>query len=301
MILAIIGIALLVISGGLPQQMSNGRPFPTGIMRIVALFLIVGGLLTSLVVQVGSGQIGVPVMFGKVTGQTLPSGLNLVNPLCNVEIFDIKTLNYTMSAIHDEGDKQGDDAIRLLSADGLEVMMDITVLYRLDPNEAPRILREVGRNYADVVVRPVTRTRIRDNAVYYNAVDLYSNKRDEFQKRIFDGIDKDFRQRGLFLEQLLIRNISLPESVKQAIEAKINAEQESQKMEFVLDKERQEADRKRVEAQGIADYQKIINSQISDKLIQYEAVKAYKDLAASPNSKIIIMGNSKTPLILDGK
>lgn len=301
MFLTIIGIILFFVSRGIPKELPNGKSFPSGMIRFAGIALIIIGLLSATVVQVGSGQVGVLVMFGKVTGQILPSGLHFVNPLCNVEIFDAKTQNYTMSAVHDEGDRSGDDAIRILSSDGLEVTLDITVLYRIDPNEAPRILREIGHNYGDIIVRPLTRTKIRDSAVYYSAVDLYSVKREEFQKRIFDSVEKEFKIRGLLLEQLLIRNITLPESVKQAIEAKINAEQESQKMQFVLDKERQEADRKRVEAQGIADYQKIINSQISDKLIQYETVKAYKELSASPNSKMIIMGNSKTPIILDGK
>lgn len=300
MFLIIFGIVLLLVGRGLPERLANGKPIPHTLVRIVAIGLMLLGFFTSLIVQVDVGQVGVPVLFGKVTGQVLPSGLSIVNPLSQVEIFDIKTQNYTMSAIHDAGGEEGDGAIRTLSADGLEVTLDITVLFRPIAEETPRILREIGKGYLNVIVRPVTRTKIRDNAVYYNAVDLYSTKRDEFQQRVFAGIEKDFKARGLFLEQLLIRNISLPESVKQAIEAKINAEQEAQKMQFVLDKERQEAERKRVEAQGIADYQKIINSQLTDKLIQYETVKAYKDLSESPNSKMIIMGNSKTPILLNG-
>jgi regulator of protease activity HflC (stomatin/prohibitin superfamily) len=149
-------------------------------------------------------------------------------------------------------------------------------------------------------VRPITRTKIRDNAVYYDAVALYSTKRDEFQTRIFNSIEKDFKSRGLVLEQLLVRNITLPPSVKASIESKINAEQEAQKMQFVLQKEKQEAERKRVEAQGIADYQRIISSGLTDKQLQYETIKANLELAKSPNSKVIIMGKN-TPLIIDGK
>jgi regulator of protease activity HflC (stomatin/prohibitin superfamily) len=204
-----------------------------------------------------------------------------------------------MSAVHDEGDQSGDDAIRVLTADGLEVVIDLTVLYRLIPSEAPAILDEIGEDYRNKIVRPITRTKIRDNAVYYDAVALYSTKRDEFQNRIFKSIESDFRKRGLLLEQLLVRNIMLPTSVKQTIESKINAEQESQKMQFVLAKERQEADRKRVEAQGIADYQKILSTGLSDKQLQYEQIKAQKEIATSPNTKVIIMnGRSNTPLLL---
>jgi regulator of protease activity HflC (stomatin/prohibitin superfamily) len=130
---------------------------------------------------------------------------------------------------------------------------------------------------------------------------LYSSKRDEFQTRIFNSIEEDFKKRGLVLEQLLVRNITLPQSVKTSIESKINAEQEAQKMQFVLQKERQEAERKRVEAQGIADYQKIISNGLSDKQLQYETIKANLELAKSANSKVIIMGGKSAPFIIDAK
>jgi regulator of protease activity HflC (stomatin/prohibitin superfamily) len=243
----------------------------------------------------------VKVLFGKVDEDILTSGLNFVNPVVDVKTLDTKTQNYTMSGIHDEGAQNGDDAIRVLTADGLEVTIDLTVLYRLIPGEAPRLLRETGADYTDKIVRPLTRTKIRDNAVYYDAVALYSSKRDEFQGRIFKSIEDDFKKRGLVLEQLLVRNITLPTSVKASIESKINAEQDAQKMQFVLQKEKQEAERKRVEAQGIADYQRIISTGLSDKQLQYEMIKANLELAKSPNAKVIIMGKGNTPVILDGK
>jgi regulator of protease activity HflC (stomatin/prohibitin superfamily) len=256
-------------------------------------------LIFASVVQVEPGMVGVKKLFGKVNNKTLESGLNFINPLAEVVMFDIKTENYTMSGVADEGAKKGDDAIHVLSADGLEVVVDLTVLYRVVPSEAPRILKEVGTDYRNVIVRPICRTKIRDNAVYYDAVALYSTKRDEFQSRIFSTIESNFKDRGLFLEQLLVRNITLPESVKAAIESKINAEQEAQKMTFVLQKERQEAERKRVEAQGIADYQRILTSSLTDKLLQYEMIKA---ISSSPNSKLIVMTNNKgLPIMVDTK
>jgi len=222
--------------------------------------------------------------------------------LVEVRSVDIKTQNYTMSGVHDEGVQSGDDAIRVLTADGLEVTIDLSVLYRIVPTDAPKLIRETGLDYRDKIVRPITRTRIRDNAVYYDAVALYSTKRDEFQGRIFKSIEEDFKKRGLLLENLLVRNITLPASVKAAIELKINAEQEAQKMQFVLQKERQEAERKRVEAQGIADYQRIITETLTDRQLQYEQIKANLKLAESQNSKVIIMsGKGSTPVILDGK
>ncbi len=268
-------------------------------LRIAAIVIFLLGLSSSVIKQVNAGEVGVQSIFGKVQNQILTSGLNFVNPLATVTVFDTKTQNYTMSAVHDEGDKSGDDAIRVLTADGLEVVVDLTVLYRILPSETPRILKEIGEDYRDKIVRPITRTMIRDNAVYYDAVGLYSLKRNEFQGRIYADIEKNFKKRGLVLEQLLIRNINLPNSVKQTIESKINAEQDAQKMQFVLQKEKQEAERKRVEAQGIADYQKILSTGLSDKQLQYEAIIAQKELAKSPNAKVIIMGAGKsTPIIL---
>lgn len=297
---ALIIIGILVLIAGIAVSKSDS-PFArsAGIIKAVGIVVIVVGILLSSVRQIEPGEVGVQKLFGRVSPDILESGLNLINPLVKVETFDIRTQNYTMSGVHDEGQKSGDDAIRVLSADGLEVIVDLTVLYRVIPSEAPRILREIGTDYRNTIVRPLCRTKIRDNAVYYDAVALYSTKRDEFQSRIFTSIEKDFKVRGLLLEQLLVRNLTLPESVKTTIESKINAEQEAQKMTFVLQKEKQEAERKRVEAQGIADYQKILSTGLSDKQLQYEMIKA---IATSPNAKLIIMGNGKgTPVILDGK
>jgi regulator of protease activity HflC (stomatin/prohibitin superfamily) len=299
MLFIILGSIIFFISLGFGRE-ERLRRFSNPV-RIVALLIIVIGVLTACVVQIDAGHAGVKKLFGRVQNDVLSSGLHFVNPFVNVEEMDIKTQNYTMSGIQDEGSKSGDDAIRVLTADGLEVTIDLTVLYKILPSEAPRLVRETGLDYTDKIVRPLTRTKIRDNAVYYEAVSLYSSKRDEFQQRIFSSIDNDFKKRGLILEQLLVRNITLPASVRTTIEQKISAEQDAQKMQFVLQKERQEAERKRVEAQGIADYQRIISTGLSDKQLQYETIKAQLELAKSPNSKVIIMGKGNTPLILDGK
>ncbi len=297
----IIGIILLFVSFALKSNIANPLSKFYNVIRNIG-FLIIGlGIFSSMFKQIDAGKVGVQSLYGSVKSDILTSGLQLVNPLMEVTIFDTKTQNYTMSAIHDEGEKEGDDAIRVLSNDGLEVVIDLTVLYRISPNEAPKILKTIGVDYTDKIVRPVTRTRIRDNAVYYDAVALYSTKRNEFQQRIFKSIEVDFKSRGLVLEQLLIRNINLPNSVKTTIESKINAEQDAQKMTFVLQKEKQEAERKRVEAQGIADYQRIISMGLTDKQLQYEQIKAQKELAASPNSKMIFMNGKGAPVIISDK
>lgn len=272
-----------------------------GVLRLVGLLVMVIGVITACIIQIDAGQAGVKKLFGQVQSEVLPSGLHFINPLIDVIHMDIKTQNYTMSGVHDEGVKSTDDAIKVLTSDGLEVTIDLTVLYKVLPSDAPKIVRETGLDYKDKIVRPISRTKIRDNAVYYDAIALYSTKRDEFQQRIFQSIDLDFKKRGLILEQLLVRNITLPESVRTTIEHKINAEQEAQKMQFVLQKERQEAERKRVEAQGIADYQRIISEGLTEKQLQYESIKAQLELAKSSNAKVIIMGRGSAPVILDTK
>lgn len=289
---------LLLVAGFVLSNPTVGFGRFASVFKGLGIVVILLGFLFSSVKQIDAGQVGVKSLFGDVQKETITSGLNLVNPLVNITKFDTKTQNYTMSGVHDEGDKSGDDAIRVLSADGLELVIDLTVLYKIDPAKAPQILKELGTNYSDKIVRPVTRTRIRDNAVFYDAIALYGNKRDEFQARITKSIEGDFNKRGIILEQLLIRNIALPQSVKTTIESKINAEQEAQKMQFVLQKEKQEAERKRVEAQGIADYQKILSTGLSDKMLQYEQIKAQKELALSANAKVIVMGKGNTPIIL---
>jgi regulator of protease activity HflC (stomatin/prohibitin superfamily) len=299
MALIIIGIIILIVSTfirAVPNLSSMGV-----LVRYIALGVIVLGIITSCFIQIDAGEVGVTKLFGKVQPNVLSSGLHFINPLYQVERLDVRTKNYTMSGVSDEGRRTGDDAIRVLTADGLEVTIDLSVLYHVLPSEAPRLIRETGNDYEDKIVRPISRTKIRDNAVYYDAVALYSTKRDEFQGRIFKTIDDEYKRRGLLLENLLVRYITLPAAVKSSIEQKIQAEQESQKMEFVLAKERQEAERKRVEAQGISDYQRVISESLTDKQLQYEQIKAMKELAQSQNAKLIMMGGKGAPVILDTK
>ncbi len=297
-----LGIFALVLGASLAKANPNLATIGKT-ARYVGLAIMILGLSTSCFVQIEPGEVGVQTLFGSIQSGTLTEGLNFVNPLVEVKKFDVRTQNYTMSAIHNEGSLKGDDAIRVLTADGLEVVIDLSVLYHIIPDKAPEILRNIGgwEVITDKIVRPLARTKIRDNAVFYDAVALYSTRREEFQQKITKNIEKDFADRGIVLENILIRNISLPESVKLTIESKINAEQEAQKMKFVLDKERQEADRKRIEAQGISDYQRILTSTITDKLLQYEQIKVQKELVTSSNAKVIVMSGGKTAPILIGQ
>ncbi len=300
MFLIILGVIILIASVAFFSHDERYIKLK-GASRWIGILFIALGIITACFVQINAGNIGVKSLFGNIQNEVLNSGLHFVNPLYVIEKLDVKTQNYTMSGVKNEGTIEGDDAIRVLTSDGLEVTIDLTVLYRVVSADAPKLLRETGNDYRDKIVRPITRTKIRDNAVYYQAVDLFGIKRDEFQQRIYKTIEEDFKKRGLMLEQLLVRNITLPNSVKASIESKINAEQDAKKMEFVLLKEKQEAERKRVEAQGIADYQRIINTGLTDQQLQYEQIKAMKELALSTNAKVIVMGKGGAPMIIDAK
>ncbi len=301
MFIAILGVIILIAGIVLQRSPEPGSRY-SGIARTVGILVVILGLALSTVKIINRGNVGVQVLFGKVQDQVLESGLHFINPLVEVDTLSVQTQNYTMSAKESEGQVKGDDAIRVLSSDGLEVTIDLSVLYKINPSKAPFILQNIGDNYEDKIVRPVTRTAIRDNAVNYQAVDLYSTKREEFQFKINKTISENFAKNGLEVQQILVRNISLPATVRASIESKIQAEQDAQKMQFVLQKERQEADRKRVEAQGIADYQKILSTGLTDKQLQYQSILAQKEIALSPNTKIIIMGSGKgSPIILSDK
>ncbi len=272
-----------------------------GLVTTAALLIILIGIVTSMIRQINAGHVGVQVLFGEVKDDVLYEGLNFVNPLVKIHEMSIQTQNYTMSRTADEGQKLGDDAIRVLSKDGLEVIIDLTVLYKIIPGEAPKIFRELGMNYENKVIRPITRTGIREGASQFEAIALFSEKREEFESIIREKISNDLKKRGVILEKMLVRNIGLPSSVKESIERKITAIQEAQRMQFVLQKEKQEAERKRVEAKGIADAQKIVNMGLSDKILQFEMIKVQKELVNSPNSKIIILGGKGSPPFIIGK
>jgi len=291
MLIAVLGVIMLIVGIVLKRSPEPGSHF-SGIVTTVGVIVIVLGIAIASFKIVDPGEVGVQTLFGKVQDEVLESGPHIINPFVEITPFNIQTQNYTMSAKSSEGQVEGDDAIRVLSSDGLEVTIDLSVLYKVTPSRAPYIMQNIGEDYEKNIVRPITRTAIRDNAVNYQAVDLYSSKREEFQFKINKTISDNFIKNGLEVQQILVRNITLPESVRQSIESKIQAEQDAQKMQFVLQKESQEADRKRVEAQGIADYQRIISSGLTDKQLEYQSILAQQAIALSPNTKIIIMNGS---------
>jgi len=262
---------------------------------------VLGGImiLASLLRIVPAGSVGVQVLFGKVlVKSTLSEGLNIVNPFINLEIMTVRTQAYTMSIAAEEGQRYGDDAILSLTKDGLEIAMDLTVWFHLDAPEAAIVFQKIGKNYVAKILRPAARTAIRNTTVKYNAVEIYSEKREEVQTEINKQLEKDLEERGIVLEKVLLRNIKLPAKVKNAIEAKLEAEQDAQKMEFILLKEIKEADRKKIEAGGIASAQRIIaQSLVGERgraYLSWKYLENLKNLYQSPNNTIVIAPYDKT-------
>jgi regulator of protease activity HflC (stomatin/prohibitin superfamily) len=294
-------IVLIVVFTALKKQLKDnlGSIKVLNTLRIVAYIGIGFSVLYSSIIQIGPGEVGVPILFGNVQENTLKSGLNFINPLVTVEKLDIKTQAYTMSGVKDEGALKGDDAIVTLSSDGLSLRLDVTIWFRLGEAQAPNLLRTIGTDYVEKIVRPATRTALRDVSVMFTATDIYSAKRDDFQSEITKNLEKAFDGRGIVLERILLRNVELPQKVKEAIDEKISSEQRAQQMVYVLQKEKQEAERKRVEAEGIAQAQKIISNTISAQYLQWKYIEALKEIVNSKNNTILIapFDQKLTPLL----
>jgi regulator of protease activity HflC (stomatin/prohibitin superfamily) len=250
-------------------------------------------------VTIEPGQVGIQVFFGDVQPDVLENGFHLINPLLEVVHTDARTQAYTMSAKTNEGQIKGDDAIQVLSQDGLTLTLEVTVQYHLSPASAPKVYRSIGLDYVEKIVRPEIRSALRDAAVNFNATDLYSTKRDEYTRLVKEKLLAAFKDRGIVLEGVLLRDILLPEKVRTAIDEKIAAEQESQKMQYILQREKQEADRKRVEAAGISDAQKIIAGSLTNQYLQYNYITTLKELVNSKNSTFVItpFDSKLTPML----
>lgn len=258
--------------------------------------------LASLFTIVPAGHVGVPVVFGHVGKNAIPEGMHRVNPFANVVKMSVRTLEYTMSGVEKEGAVRGFDAITALSSDGMNVNLEVTVLHRLLAERAAELYRSVGLGYVEVIVRPMARAAIREEAVLFRAEALYGPERLKFVADVREKLHKTLMVRGIYLDDLLLRDVQLPPAIKAAIEAKLKADQEAQQMKFVLLKERQEAERKRIEAQGIADFQATVTKGISEQLLKWKAIEVAGELSKSQNTKIVVL-RDKTglPIILTDK
>ncbi|MBP9749881.1 MAG: prohibitin family protein [Candidatus Pacebacteria bacterium] len=229
------------------------------------------------IVIIGAGETGVYSLFGKVHDTEMRSGIHLIIPLARVDRMSIRTEQYTMSIAPSEGQVRGDDSITSLTKEGLEVNIDFTSLYRLDEPKASDMYREVGLDYVNKLIRPEIRGVIRDIVSQYEAKELYSEKRQEASTRMATLLREKLGSRGIVIEEAVIRNVQLPASLAQAIQAKLASEQEAQRYDFVLAKEQKEAERKRIEAQGQRDAQTIINESLTSEYLNYLYIKELKD------------------------
>lgn len=261
--------------------------------RVSAMAAGVFGFLALLqcFTQVPAGYVGVVDFFGIVSEKTLPAGINVVNPLARVVKYSIQT-------------KELKETLQVLSREGLTIGLEVSALYRLNPDSAARVYKTVaGGDYETIILIPQFRSICRSVTASFQASALYSTERERLGASIQEELAKTVAPRGVTIENTPIRNVALPVQLTEAIEQKQRADQESQRMEFVLTKEKQEADRKRIEAKGIADFQAIVAAGISEQLLRWKGIEATEKLASSQNTKVIIVGAGKDglPIIMDTK
>jgi prohibitin 1 len=253
----------------------------------IGLVVLLGVGLASSLAYVPAGHVGVLTLFGRVTGDVLPEGTHFVNPLKR---------NVTMSVRTEELKEQAS----VPSQEGLLVTLDTSLLFRLDASKADQVYRTIGPNYLDVVVVPNLRSAIRAVTAANSANALYTGEREMVAQHIAEDLKRELEPRGVVVESVLLRDVQLPAMVRQSIEAKQQAEQEALRMSFVLQREKQEAERKRIEAGGISDFQKIVAQGISQQLLTWKGIEATEKLASSNNAKVVVIGSGSNglPLIL---
>ncbi len=283
----LIAIISLIVFRTVRKQNPNAR---TSYIFILVFFLFSGLALFQCFTVIPAGHVGVVDFFGNVSPKPLMSGINFVNPFSNVIKMSIQT-------------QEVKETMDVPSKEGLTVQLEISILYHLNPEKAPTVYREVGEEYEKVILEPQFRSVTRGVTSGYEAKALYTSERENLAMQIMNDIRTSIEPRGITVESTPLRRVGLPIGLTAAIESKLQAEQESQRMEFILLKEKQEADRKRIEAQGIADFQKIVVQGISDQLLRWKGIEATEKLAQSPNAKVVVIGAGKDglPIIMDTK
>lgn len=264
----------------------NPNPLFRVIGLAIAILAVVIFLFSSLT-RVESGHVGVLTLFGRVTGEVLPEGMHVINPFKTNNEMSIRTQEIKESA-------------SVPSSEGLVMNLDTSLIYHLDPDKAADVYQKIGPRYEEVLIEPNLRAAIRESTASHTANALYTGEREMVAKQIHDQLTTALGSRGIYVESILLRDIQLPATLKTSIEAKQQAEQEALAMNFRLQKETQEAQRKRIEAQGIRDFQQIVAQGISPQLLEWKGIEATENLSKSANTKIVVIGNSKNglPLIL---
>jgi regulator of protease activity HflC (stomatin/prohibitin superfamily) len=258
----------------------GGRAWPKILGAIVALFLVF-----NCTTRINTGHVGVLTLFSRVTGEVLPEGLHLINPLKAVHEMSVQTQTVKETA-------------SVPSTEGLILSLDTSLIFHLDRTRAAAVFQGIGENYEQKIVEPNLRSAIRAVTAMHNANALYTGAREEVALKIEDELRAALAPQGIVVEHVLLRDVQLPAMLRTSIEAKQQAEQEALRMSFVLQKEKQEAERKRIEAQGIADFQHIVAQGISAPLLEWKGIEATEKIASSSNTKIVIVGNTKNGLPL---
>ena len=265
---------------------TGGNPVLRLVISAVVVVLLIIGFFSS-VTTVNTGHVGVLTLFGRVTGDVLPEGIHLINPLKSVREMSIQT-------------QQIKETASVPSSEGLVMGLDTSLIFKLDPNKAAVVLQGIQPPYETTLVEPTLRSAIRSVTAAHTANTLYSGAREQVAAQIQSELERELGPRGIVVEKVLLRDIQLPATLRASIELKQQAEQESLAMSFRLQKEKQEADRKRIEAEGIRDFQRTVAQGITDQLLTWKGIEATETLAKSPNAKVVIVGSSKNglPLIL---
>jgi regulator of protease activity HflC (stomatin/prohibitin superfamily) len=256
------------------------------IVIVVVIFVLIGNPVR----VIPAGHVGVKDFFGNVSPNVLAPGVHVVFPFTKVEKMSVKTQEVKEQA-------------EVPSKEGLTMDLEGSLLFRLDPARAADIYKTIGPEYQEIAVHPQIRSAIREVTATYEAKALYSAERNKIESETLALFRKMSEGRGIVTEAVLLRKIGLPAVVANAIQEKLKREQEAEQMKFVLQKEQQEAERKRIEAQGVADFQRIVASGISQQLLEWKGIEATEKLALSANTKIVVIGNSKSglPIILAGE
>lgn len=241
------------------------------------------------VVVIPAGFVGVQELFGNVREEVLPAGIHVINPLYKIIKMDIRTQELTEEAV-------------VPSREGLSVSLDTTLLFALNPARAAEVYKTIGPRYVQVVVEPQFRSVIRGATASYDAKALYTSEREVIADQMIRDLTPLLKTRGVTAEKILLRKVALPTILSQAIERKLEAEQQAEQMKFVLDRERQEAERKRVEATGIADFQKTVADGLTESYLKWKGIEATEKISSSDNSKVVIIGSGGDglPVILGG-
>lgn len=282
---------IVAVIGFLAWRNMRINPNTKGTANISLMVAFGAGViaLSNCFTVVPAGNVGVVDFFGTVSDNTLKAGINFVNPLARVIKMSIKT-------------QELKEVMDVPSKEGLTVQLEVSVLYHLNPEKAANVYLTVGEDYVSVILEPQFRSVTRGVTASFEAKALYTSEREHLSQLLLGEIVKATADRGVEVEAAPLRRVGLPAGLSASIEQKLQSEQESQRMQFILTKEKQEADRKRIEAQGISDFQKIVNQGLNEQLLKWKGIEATEKLANSQNTKVVIIGGKDgLPLILDTK